>query len=83
MKATCTVDGKSVRTCKACKEEEVLGTVQAGRHNYTSVTTRKATYDQPGLITKTCGDVRTEEIPKLASAARHRRPVSGTAAAPA
>lgn len=70
--ATCTREGRWLRTCKSCGKVEVLKTTAKLSHAYTSNVTVPATEEAAGVRTYTCtrcGDTYTEEIPRLNGAA--------------
>ena len=71
--ADCIKDGKLVRSCNICGEQEVVKE-QAVGHSYENKVTQKPTTTTVGIRTFTCslcGDSYTEEISKLEEAHRH------------
>ena len=71
--ADCEYDGKLVRSCNICGEEEVVKEAAKG-HTYESKVTKQPTTTSSGIRTftcKECNDTYTEEIPKLEEAHKH------------
>ena len=71
VRATCTEEGKYIRTCRLCGFSEVYSTVPASGHRYSEKVTRAATADLEGIKTYTCtvcGSSYTETIEKLPQA---------------
>ena len=71
--ADCENDGKLVRSCSICGEEEVVKETATG-HTYESKVTKEPTTTAVGIRTFTCnicGDSYTEEIPKLEDTHKH------------
>ena len=66
---TCTQDGKSSRHCIRCSHRIDIQTKKSQGHVYGEwITVTEPTYESTGNQKKTCsvcGDVTTEEIPKL------------------
>ena len=71
--ADCEYDGKLVRSCNICGEEEVVKEAAKG-HTYESKVTKQPTTTSSGIRTftcKECNNTYTEEIPKLEEAHKH------------
>lgn len=71
--ADCENDGKLVRTCTICGEQEMV-TEPATGHSYESKVTKEPTQTDTGVRTytcKLCQDSYTEEIPKLEPEHKH------------
>lgn len=71
--ADCENDGKLVRSCEICGEQEVVKETATG-HSYESKVTKEPTTTAVGIRTFTCSlcdDSYTEEIPKLEEAHKH------------
>ena len=71
--ADCENNGKLVRSCEICGEQEVVNETATG-HLYESKVTKEPTTKEAGIRTFTCSlcdDSYTEEIPKLEEAHKH------------
>ena len=71
--ADCIKDGKLVRSCNICGEQEVVNETATG-HLYESKVTKEPTTKENGIRTFTCSlcdDTYTEEIPKLEETHKH------------